>query len=137
MGILVAVSDDDRFEAVLNVAVRLATGLNQELYVTHITETQRASREERAFRDDVRAFLSETDVPVEIDLEHLSQGGLRPGTTIGKQLIEVTEGVNVDHIVLGHRSKDRLKAVREGHTGFVVAQEAAVPVTIVPEAVES
>jgi hypothetical protein len=34
MGILVAVADDDRFEAVLHVAVRLATGLDQELYVT-------------------------------------------------------------------------------------------------------
>jgi hypothetical protein len=39
--------------------------------------------------------------------------------------------------VIGHRSKGRLAAVREGHTGFVVAEEAAVPVTIVPEAVES
>lgn len=137
MGILVAVTDDDRFEAVLSVAVRLATGLDQELYVTHITEKQRASSEERAFRDDLRTFLSNVDVPVEIDLEYLGQGGFRSGTTIGKQLLEVTEGVNIDHVVLGHRSKNRVTTAREGHTSFVVAKEAAVPVTIVPEAVES
>ncbi len=136
MGILVAVSDDDQFETVLNVAVQLAAGLEQELHVTHITETESASGEERAFRDDVRASVSETDVPVEIDLEHLSRGGLRSGTAIGKQLLELTERADIDHIVVGHRSKGRLTTVREGHTGFVVAEEAAVPVTIVPEAVD-
>ncbi len=137
MAILVAVSDDDRFETVLDVAVRLAAGLDQGLYITHITETESASGDERAFRDEIRAFLPETDVPVEIELEHLSRSGLRSGTTIGKQLLELTESDDIDHIVIGHQSKGRLKTAREGHTGFVVAEEAAVPVTIVPEALES
>lgn len=136
MSILVAVTDDGRFEAVLNVAIRLATGLNQELYVSHITETQSASSEERAFRDDIRAFLSETAVPVDISLEHLDRDGIRSGTAVGKQLIELAEGVDIEHIVLGHRSKNRVTAVREGHTSFVVADEAAVPVTVVPDGVD-
>ena len=137
MAILVAVSDDSQFETVLSVAVQLATGLDQSLYVTHITETESASGEERAFRDKIREALSETDVPVDVELEHLSRDGLRSGTTIGKQLLELTEGADIEHIVIGHRSKGRLSAVRDGHTGFVVAEEAAVPVTIVPEAVKS
>jgi K+-sensing histidine kinase KdpD len=137
MGILVAITDDGRFEPVLNVAVQLATGLEQKLHVTHITETETASNEERAFRDEIQAVLSERDVPVEISLEHLGQGGFRSGTAIGKQLIEVAEGVEINHVVLGHRSKDRLKAARQGHTDFVVAKEASVPVTIVPEGVEN
>ena len=136
MAILVAVTDDGRFEAVLDVAVRLASGLNQELCVTHITETPSASSEERAFRDDIQAVLSEATVPVEITLEHLDRDGLRSGSTIGKQLLELAAGVDVDHIVLGHRSKNRVTAVREGHTSFVVAQEAGVPVTVVPEGVD-
>lgn len=137
MSILVAVTDDDRFEAVLDVALRLASGLDQELCVTHITETQTASSEERAFRDNIKTFLSETAVPVDINLEHLDRDGIRSGTTVGKQLIELTEGVDIEHIVLGHRSKNRMTAVREGHTSFVVAQAATVPVTIVPEAADS
>jgi K+-sensing histidine kinase KdpD len=137
MGILVAVSDDDQFKTVLKVAVQLAAGLDQEMCVTHITETPNASREEQTFRDEVQAFLSETDVPVEVELEHLSRSGLRSGTAIGKQLLELTEGTDIEHIVLGHRSKGRLTTAREGHTGFVVAEEATVPVTIVPEAVGS
>jgi K+-sensing histidine kinase KdpD len=137
MGILVAAGDDDQFETVLNVAVRLAAGLDQKLYVTHITKTKSASGDERAFRDEIGEFLSETDVPADVQLEHLSRSGIRSGTAVGKQLLELTESADIGHIVVGHRSKSRLTTVREGHTGFVVAEEAAVPVTIVPEAVES
>jgi len=135
MSILVAIGDDDRFESVLDVAVRLATGLDQGLYVAHVTEDRVASAAERSFRNDVREALSEADVPVEVNLEYLERSGLRSGTAVGKQLVDLTEGVEIDHVVVGHRSKDRLSTVREGHTGFVVAEQAAVPVTIVPEAV--
>jgi Universal stress protein family. len=135
MGILVAVSDDGQFETVLNVAVQLADGLDEELYVSHITETESASGDERDFRDDIREFLEETTIPIDIGLDHLSRSGLRSGTEVGKQLVELAESDDIDHIVIGHRSKGRLTTAREGHTGFVVADEAAVPVTIVPEAV--
>jgi K+-sensing histidine kinase KdpD len=136
VSILVAVSDDDDFETVLTVGVRLAAGLEQGLRVTHITEEENASGRERAFRDDIEAFLSETDVSVAVDLEHLSRGGLRSGTAIGKQLLELAEDVDIEHVVIGHHSKDRLRAASEGHTDFVVAESAGVPVTIVPESVE-
>ena len=136
MTILVAVSDDDSYEPVLTTAVRLAAGLNQPLRVTHITETDSASGAERAFRDDVRAFLAETEVDVEVDLEHLERGGLRQGTAVGRQLLELAEDVDVDHVVVGHRSKDRLTTVREGHTDFTLVEDARVPVTIVPGAVD-
>jgi len=136
MGILVAIGHDDRYESVLAVALQLAAGLDQDLYVAHITEEANASPEERSFRDEIRAFLSEADVPVEVDLEHVDRGGLRSGTAVGKQLVDISNDVGIDHIVIGHRSKNRLTAVREGHTGFVVAEEAEVPVTIVPDGLE-
>jgi K+-sensing histidine kinase KdpD len=136
MSVLAAVGDDDDYETVLTVAMRLAAGLDQDLRVAHVTAATDASTAERAFRDEIRAFLSEADVPVEIGLEHTDRGGLRPGTAIGKQLVELATDVGIDHIVIGHNSKDRLTTVREGHTDFVVAEEAAVPVTIVPGGVD-
>jgi nucleotide-binding universal stress UspA family protein len=136
MSILVAVSDDDEFMTVLTVAMRLAAGLEQGLQITHLTENRDASSRERAFREDVRAFLSEADVPVAVDLEHLDRGGLRSGTAVGQQLLELAEDVDVEHVVVGHHSKDRLRAVAEGHTDFVVVEEAAVPVTVVPDGVD-
>lgn len=135
MAILVAIGDDSRLEAVLDVAVRLGVGLDQGLYVAHITDDMSASMDERTLRDDVRETLSESNVPVDVNLEHMDRGGLRPGTAVGKQISDLTNNVDIEHVVIGHRSKGALTAVREGHTGFVVAEEAAVPVTIVPEAV--
>jgi nucleotide-binding universal stress UspA family protein len=136
MAILVAISDDERFESVLGVATQLARGMNQDLTVAHVTTNENASGNDRTFRDEIRSFVAETDVQAEVTLEHLNRSGLRSGTAIGKQLLDIAEGVEIDHIVIGHRSKTQFAKLREGHTGFVVAQEATVPVTIVPEAVE-
>jgi nucleotide-binding universal stress UspA family protein len=136
MAILVAISDDDRFEAVLETAARLAETMDQSLTVAHVTANRTASGAERSFRDDIRSFLADSGLETEIALEHLDRSGLRSGTAIGKQLVELADDVEIDHIVVGHRSKSHLTALRDGHTGFVVAEGASVPVTIVPEAVE-
>ncbi|MFB6167258.1 MAG: universal stress protein [Haloferacaceae archaeon] len=133
MGILAAVGDDANFETVLTVAERLAAGLDQDLYVTHVTEERNASGSEREFRDQIQAFLSDADPRVEVDLQYVDRGGIRSGTAVGRQLLELTEDVDVDHVVIGHNSKDRLTAVREGHTDVTVTEEATVPVTVVPE----
>ena len=136
MAILVAIVYDDRFEVVLQVAARFAGEMGRDLTVVHITADKTASGNDRSFRDEIRAVVSETDVQAEVTLEHLNRRRLRSGTAVGKQLVDMAEGVEIDHIVIGHRQKTQLAELREGHTGFVVAQEATVPVTIVPETLE-
>lgn len=135
MAILVAIGDDDRSEPVLRVAARFAEGMRQELIAVHVTTDKTASGDDRDLRDEIRSVVSEAGVQADVTLEHLNRSGLRPGTAIGKQLVEMAEGVEIEQIVLGYRQKNQLAELREGHTGFVVAQEATVPVTIVPEAV--
>lgn len=137
MSIIVAVGDDSQFKPVLSVAVRLAEGLSQDLTVAHITANEVASGADRDFSDKIQQFLSGTSVKTNITLEHLNRSGIRSGTAIGKQLIDITEDVAVEHIVIGHRSKTQLAELRDGHTDFVVAEESAVPVTIVPESAEN
>lgn len=133
MVVLVAVGDDDRFNSVLSVAVRLAEALAQDITVAHVTSNEVTSKRDREFRDSVYSFLSETHVEADVTFEHLDRSGVRSGTAIGKQLVDITEDVAVEHVVIGHRSKTQLAELREGHTGFVVAEKSAVPVTIVPE----
>ena len=135
MAILVAIGDDDRFEAVLDVAIQLADGLYQPLTVAHLTEHETASAEDRRFRDEIRSYLSDVDITADVSLEHLNRSSLRSGTAVGNQLVDIAEGVEIEHIVIGHRSKSQLETLRDGHTGFVVTEAAGVPVTIVPEAV--
>lgn len=136
MAILVAINDDDRFETVLQVAARFGKGLDQDLVVVHVTANENASGSDRGFRDDAQEIVSKTDIQTEVTLEHLNRDGLRSGTAVGKQLLDVAKEVDVDYVVIGHRSKTQLEKLRDGHTGFVVAEEANVPVTLVPESTE-
>jgi nucleotide-binding universal stress UspA family protein len=134
MAILAAISDDDHFEAVLETAARLAEATGQSLTVAHVTANSTASPTERDFRDEVEAFLTDSGVETTVTLEHLDRSGLRSGTAVGKQLVDMSDDVAIDHIVIGHRSKGQLASLREGHTAFAVAEGASVPVTIVPDA---
>ena len=136
MAVLVAIGDDDQSGTVLRVAAGLAAALEQQLTAVHLTE-ETASKRDRELRDEIRAALVETDVDAEVDLEHLNRSGLRTGTAVARQLVDIATGVDIEHIVIGHRSKTRLAELRDGHTGFAVAREAPVPVTIVPETIES
>lgn len=136
MAILVAIGDDNRFETVVQIAAQFAEETGQGLVVAHVTAEKTASGDDRSFRDEIRSVVSETGIEAEVTLEHLNRSGLRSGTAIGKQLVDMAEGVEIDQIVIGHRDKTQLSELREGHTGFVVAEEATVPVTIIPEGVE-
>lgn len=137
MTILVAVGDDDRVKSVLDVGVRLTQAFEQDLIVAHVTANETASGDDRSFRQRIRTFLSDMDAQAKITLKYLDRSSLRSGTAIGKQLVDIAEGVEIEHIVVGYRSKDQLGELREGHTGFTVAKSATVPVTIVPEAVQT
>lgn len=135
MAVLVAIGDDDQSEAVLGVAAGLAAALEQQLTAVHLTD-ETASKRDRELRDEIQSALAETDIESAVELEHLNRSGLRSGTAVAKQLVDIAAEVDIEHIVIGHRSKTRLAELRDGHTGFAVAREAPVPVTIVSEAVE-
>ena len=136
MAILAAISDDDRYEAVIETAARLAEATGQSVTVAHVTANATASGTERDFRDEIEAFLGGIGVEATVTLEHLDRSGLRSGTAVGKQLVDMSDDVAVEHIVIGHRSKGQLASLRDGNTAFAVAEGASVPVTIVPDATD-
>jgi K+-sensing histidine kinase KdpD len=137
MSILAAITDDNQFEAVLEAAARIAEATNQSLTVAHVTANATASATERNFRDNIQAFLSDSNVEVTVTLEHLNRSGIRSGTAVGKQLAGMSADVSINHIVIGHRSKGQLASLRDGHTAFAVAEGASVPVTIVPNVADT
>ncbi|OSP00121.1 universal stress protein UspA [Halorubrum ezzemoulense DSM 17463] len=134
MAILAAISDDDRYEAVIETAARLAQATGQSLTVAHVISNASASGAERSFRDEIESFVEDIGVGTTVTLEHLDRSGLRSGTAVGKQLVDMSDDVAVEHIVIGHRSKGQLASLREGNTAFAVAEGVSVPVTIVPGA---
>ncbi|MFB6126537.1 MAG: universal stress protein [Halolamina sp.] len=133
MSIAVAVADDSLRERVLDTAVELGRGLGEELYVVHLTADDLADVDAQSVRDDVREYLAAASVEFSVAIEHVEHTAARSGTTVGRQLGDITSDVAVSHAVVGHRSKELLGSVVEGSTAFTLADTAAVPVTVVPE----
>jgi nucleotide-binding universal stress UspA family protein len=132
MCILAAVADDPVRDRVLDVALELARGLDEELYVLHLVEDASADMDARRLRDEVREYVADADVAVTVSVEQLSHTGARDGPRTAKELLDAAADVEVRHVVLGHVSKGLFGTLKDGSTAFAVADEATLPVTIVP-----
>jgi len=133
MVILVAVALDPLRRQVLDVAAELGRGLDEALYLVHFTDEQTAGAEARDLRNDLQQRMSDRDVAATVSIEHASHGGLRRGTQIGQCLLDLAADVEVSHIVMGHTSKGPLGSLTERNAAFAVADDAPVPVTVVPD----
>jgi nucleotide-binding universal stress UspA family protein len=137
MTVLVAVAADGISEQVLSVAVELGRALDDELYVVHLTRRENATTQARDVRDELQSRLGERDVAFSVGIEHVDYSGPRPGKALGRQVVEIANDTEITHIVMGHQSKHLVERLREGDTAFAVADEADVPVTVVPETVDT
>lgn len=136
MTVLVAVADDNIREQVLAVGIKLGRSLDRELYVVHLTDEELADNETRHVRDELRDELAGRGVAFSVAIEHLEREAARSSEAIGRQLAEIATDIDIDHAVVGHRSKGVVERLTAGNTAFAVADAATVPVTVVPEGVD-
>jgi nucleotide-binding universal stress UspA family protein len=132
MTILAAVADDAGRERVLDVAVDLGHGLDQDVYVVHLVGDASAGADARRLRDEVREYLADAGVASTVAVEAISHTSARPGPRIARELIDAAADVEITHIVMGHAPKGLFERLTEGSTAFAVADETSLPVTIVP-----
>lgn len=136
MTILVAIDHDVMQDAVLNVAIDLAKGLDQELYVVHLVDEANADSTAKSVRDRIRERIDGENVVATVALEHVSHSGARSGKRIGQALVDLASDVDITHVVIGHASKGVLQQLTQGSTAFSVVAAVDVPVTIVPSRAE-
>ena len=136
MSILVGVARDDARPKVLEVAVKLGKGLDEHLEIVHLVEEENAENDAKRIRDELQDYVADRNVAATVSREHVGHRGPRTGPRIARDLLEIAEDVDVTHIVLGHRSKGMVRDLARGSTAFAVAEDADVPVTIVPEDME-
>ena len=130
MALLVAVADDVS-DRVLETGVRLGRAFGEPLSVVHLTAEETAGATERELRDRIESTLSERSIEYSVELEYVADGST---TAVADQLGEIAADTEVNHIVVGHRSKGLLGRLLTGNTAVEVARGADIPVTIVPEA---
>jgi len=133
MTILVAIANDSVSPAVIDTAVRLADGLDEELYVVHLVDENTADGTAMQLRDEMRDRFRDATVVATVAIEHVGRSAMRSGTRIGNELLELAADVDIQHIVMGHEPKGLAGRLREGDAAVAVIDAADVPVTIVPE----
>ncbi|MEF8828523.1 MAG: universal stress protein [Haloarcula sp.] len=133
MTILVAIANDSVSAAVIDTAVRLANGLDEELYVVHLVDGDTADGTAKQLRDEIRDRFRDATVVSTVAIEHVGRSAMRSGTKIGNELLELAADVDVGHIVMGHEPKGLAGRLREGDAAVAVIDAANVPVTVVPD----
>ena len=133
MTVLVAVADDHARDRVLDVGVELGSGLAQDLYVVHFVPDTSADADARRLRDEIRASLEDAEVGVTVGVEQLSHPGNRESTRVARELLDAAADVEITHVVLGHATTGLFETLFGGSTAHAVADEAELPVTVVPD----
>lgn len=133
MVILVPVANGPLRDQVIDTAIELGKGLDQELYIVHLTAEESADGESKRIRDELRERVEKAGVPATVALEYVGHTSPRAGKRIGQEVLELADDVEISHIVMGHTSQGILRDLTRGSTAFAVLDHAHVPVTIVPE----
>jgi nucleotide-binding universal stress UspA family protein len=135
--ILVAVSRAHTRDKVLDVAVRFGEAFDRELYIVHLAEVETDTNDPSEIREELRQQVLEENVVATVAVESVEPTLARAGAHLGEQLLALAADVDISHIVVGHRSKGVIEDLTQGNTAFTVADDASVPVTIVPEGAAS
>lgn len=132
MTILVAAANDSLREQVVTVAVDLGRELNEELHVVHLVEDSVSDADVTRFRASLEERLATEPVVSTITVQRLDYSAGRPRQQIGEALAARAAEDGTSHVVIGHESKELVETLTKGNTAFAVADEAQVPVTLVP-----
>jgi K+-sensing histidine kinase KdpD len=133
MTILVAVPRTHSRDRVFDVGVRLANALGEDLCVVHLVEGDAQVDTASQMREEIRARVLEENVVATVEVEAVEPSLGRTATQFGTELLELAADREPTHIVVGHSSQRSVADVARGTTAFTVAEEATVPVTIVPD----
>lgn len=136
MVILVAVANDPLQERVLAVARDFGERFDEDLRVVRLVDDRAADSDVKEHRDQLGERLDRMDIPAAVSIEHVGHSIGRKNTRVGKELLDLAAEVDVSQVVIGHSSKAFVEALTHGDTAFEVADDANVPVTVVPEDVE-
>lgn len=130
MQILAPIDGSDASFRALRLAAQLATSMDADLAVIHITDEETdatATIVERA-REVLEAegVDAEPEVSPDIELE------FRPGDRIGEDILDVVTDRGIDHVVMGHHGAGALERAILGSAAETVLEAKRIPVTVVP-----
>lgn len=129
MDILVPIDSSECSFRALEFAIGLAEKYNGELNVIHITD--HSTETTQKLMDRARDFLEDAEIDDEVDL-FFDVRKFRRASRIGKDILEIAEERDIDHIVIGHHGTGAIGRAILGSAAKTVIQATERPVTVIP-----
>jgi nucleotide-binding universal stress UspA family protein len=137
MTVLVAVSRSHTRQRVLDMGIRLGEAFGREVHIVHLIQESGDSADPSQIREELREYVLAENTVATVAVERVESALGRPATQFGEKLLEVATEIDASHIVVGHTPQGVIGDVTRGTTAMTVADEAPVPVTVLPEIPEA
>ena len=131
MKVLVPVDGSDCSFRALEFATELVARFEATIHVVHITDFSGEATAELI--DRVESVLAEAGIdedPEVVTDKRLSDP--RYASRVGKDILEIAEEGDYDHVVMGHHGTGRIGRALLGSAAETVVRAASQPATIVP-----
>lgn len=129
MNVLVPVDGSDCSFRALEFGIGFAERYDAELKVIHITDHSSETTERVVGRAE--DFLEDEGVDEDVDV-YFDVRKFRRFSRIGKDILELAEEMDIDHIVMGHHGTGVVGRAIIGSAARTVVKAAERPVTVIP-----
>ena len=130
MRILVPVDGSDCSERALRFAAEMSRRYEGSMKVVHITDVETEATDIIVERS--REILEEEGVDDEPSVSIDMDLSFRSSNRVGKDVLEMAEEGDYDHVVMGHHGSGAVERLILGSAAETVVQAGEVPATIVP-----
>lgn len=131
MNVLVPIDGSDCSYRALEFATDFVKRYEGQLDIVHITDHKGEGT--KAILDDARAILEDaglTDDPEVVT--DLRMADPRYANKVGKDILELVDKREYDHVIMGHHGTGRVGRILLGSAAETVVRAAETPVTVIP-----
>jgi nucleotide-binding universal stress UspA family protein len=131
MQLLVPIDGSDSSFDALRFGIEFARGFDADLAVVHFAAERTETTDELFKR--ARAALAEGSLDTEpelVETDIVRESGA--ARKVGQRIVELAEGRDYDHVVMGRATSGRLERFVVGSASEAVIEESDLPVTLIP-----
>ncbi|KYH25688.1 universal stress protein family protein [Halalkalicoccus paucihalophilus] len=131
MQLLIPIDGSDSSFDALRFGIEFARGFDSDLAVVHFAAERTETTDELFER--ARAALAEGGLDTEpelVETDIVRESGA--ARKVGQRIVELAEGGDYDHVVMGRATSGRLERFVVGSASEAVIEESDLPVTLIP-----
>jgi nucleotide-binding universal stress UspA family protein len=130
MNVLAPIDGSECSTRALRFAAELARNFDASLHVVHFSDEETDATD--AILAGAREILDEEGIECEPELSTDVRLEFRPAERVGKDILDLVEQRDYDHVVMGHHGSSTIERAIVGSAAETVLRSEKVAVTVVP-----